>query len=56
MTTEYLRLPFVPVPIPVQVPDGQGGANQPQNPYQQQSPYQPQYPYQQQNPYMSPGY
>ncbi len=56
MTTEYLRLPFVPVPIPVQVPEGQGGANQPQNPYQQQSPYQPQYPYQQQNPYMSPGY
>jgi hypothetical protein len=56
MTTEYLRLPFLPVPIPVQVPDGQGGANQPQNPYQQQSPYQPQYPYQQQNPYLSPGY
>ena len=24
MTTEYLRLPFLPVPIPVQVPDGQG--------------------------------
>jgi Hsp70 protein len=56
MTTEYLRLPFLPVPIPVQVPDGQGGASQPQNPYQQQNPYQPQYPYQQQNPYMSPGY
>jgi hypothetical protein len=27
MTTEYLRVPFVPVPIPVQVPEGQGGAN-----------------------------
>ncbi|MGA7468335.1 Hsp70 family protein [Mycobacterium sp.] len=62
MTTTYLNLPFVPVPIPVQVPQGQGGANQqPQNPYQQQSPYQPQNPYQQspympQNPYSNPGY
>ncbi|MGH3594937.1 MAG: Hsp70 family protein [Mycobacterium sp.] len=24
MTTEYLRVPFVPVPIPIQVPQGQG--------------------------------
>ncbi|WP_414688921.1 Hsp70 family protein [Mycobacterium sp.] len=61
MTTTYLNLPFVPVPIPVQVPEGQGGATQqPPNPYQQQNPYQ-QNPYQQspyapQNPYMNPGY
>lgn len=33
MTTEYLRVPFVPVPIPVQVPEGQGGASSPQNPF-----------------------
>ncbi|WP_428342687.1 Hsp70 family protein [Mycobacterium sp.] len=65
MTTTYLNLPFVPVPIPVQVPEGQGGANQqPQNPYQQQNPHQQspyqQNPYQQspyqQNPYAGPGY
>ena len=69
MTTTYLKLPFVPVPIPIQVPQGQGGATQqpdspyqPQNPYQQQSPYMPQNPYQPQspympqNPYMNPGY
>ena len=66
MTTTYLNLPFVPVPIPVQVPEGQNGANQqPQNPYQQQnpyqnpyqqSPYQPQSPYMPQNPYSGPGY
>jgi hypothetical protein len=31
MTTEYLRLPMVPVPIPIQVPQNQ--APQPQNPY-----------------------
>lgn len=29
MTTTYLNLPFVPVPIPVQVPGGQGSPNQP---------------------------
>ena len=41
MTTTYLNLPFLPMPIPVQVPEGQGGASQqPQNPYQQQNPYQ----------------
>ncbi|MDT5049923.1 MAG: hypothetical protein QOG75_5823, partial [Mycobacterium sp.] len=40
MTTTYLNLPFVPVPIPVQVPEGQGGATQqPQSPYQPQNPY-----------------
>ena len=56
MTTTYLKLPFVPVPIPVQVPEGQGGASQPQSPYQPQNPYQPQSPYQPQYPYGSPGY
>jgi hypothetical protein len=49
MTTSYINVPFVPVPIPIQVPN-QG----PQNPYQQapQYPYQqaPQYPYQYQQP------
>ena len=60
MTTTYLNLPFVPVPIPVQVPEGQSGPQQqPQNPYQQspyqQNPYQ-QSPYMPQNPYMNPGY
>ncbi len=66
MTTTYLNLPFVPVPIPVQVPEGQGGATQqPQNQYPQQNPYQ-QSPYQQnpynqspygpQYPYSGPGY
>jgi cell division ATPase FtsA len=33
MTTEYLRVPFVPVPIPVQVPENQGNADRPQNPF-----------------------
>jgi hypothetical protein len=31
MTTDYLTIPFVPVPIPVQVPGGQGAP--PQNPF-----------------------
>ena len=52
MTTTYLKLPFVPVPIPVQVPEEPGATNQqPQSPYQPQNPYQPQSPYQPQNPY-----
>jgi Hsp70 protein len=52
MTTTYLKLPFVPVPIPVQVPEGPGATNQqPQSPYQPQNPYQPQSPYQPQYPY-----
>jgi hypothetical protein len=50
MTTTYLKLPFVPVPIPVQVPQGEAGPSQPASPYQPQAPYQPQYPY------GSPGY
>jgi hypothetical protein len=33
MTTSYLTVPFVPVPIPVQVPN--------QQPYQPYQPYQP---------------
>jgi hypothetical protein len=55
MTTTYLNLPFVPIPIPVQVPEGQAGANQqPQNSYQQPNPYQPN-PYQP-NPYQQSPY
>jgi hypothetical protein len=40
MTTTYITVPFVPVPIPIQVP-----YQAPQNPYQApQNPYQaPQY-------------
>ncbi|WIM87109.1 Hsp70 family protein [Candidatus Mycobacterium wuenschmannii] len=53
MTTTYLNLPFVPVPIPVQVPEGQQ-PQQPQNQYPQQNPYQ-QGPYQQ-NPYQQSPY
>ena len=52
MTTSYITVPFVPVPIPIQVPN-QGPQNQaPQYPYQApQYPYQaPQYPYQYQQP------
>ncbi|OCB52960.1 molecular chaperone [Mycobacterium vulneris] len=41
MTTTYVTVPFVPVPIPIQVPN-RGETQQPQYPYQQQ----PQYPYQ----------
>jgi hypothetical protein len=57
MTTTYITVPFVPVPIPIQVP---ANPNQtPQNPYQSpQNPYQaPQYPYQApQYPYQAPQY
>jgi Hsp70 protein len=42
MTTTYVTVPFVPVPIPIQVPN----RGETQNPYPQ-NPY-PQYPYQQQ--------
>ncbi|WP_235654374.1 hypothetical protein [Mycolicibacterium houstonense] len=42
MTTTYVTVPFVPVPIPIQVPN-RGETQQPQYPYQ---PQQPQYPYQ----------
>jgi actin-like ATPase involved in cell morphogenesis len=64
MTTSYITVPFVPVPIPIQVPN-QGPQSQapqypaqaPQYPYQQapQYPYQaPQYPYQYQQPQQLP--
>ncbi|OBJ99978.1 molecular chaperone [Mycolicibacterium fortuitum] len=43
MTTTYVTVPFVPVPIPIQVPN----RGETQNPY----PQQPQYPYQQQPQY-----
>lgn len=42
MTTTYVTVPFVPVPIPIQVPN-RGETQQPQYPYQ---PQPPQYPYQ----------
>ena len=44
MTTSYIRLPFVPVPIPIQVPKG------PDQPAESQPPANPYYPGQQ-NPY-----
>lgn len=55
MTTNYLTIPFVPVPIPVEVPEGQAP---PQNPYMnpptEQAPaMQPSAP---QNPYVGPPY
>jgi hypothetical protein len=51
MTTTYINVPFVPVPIPIQVPQTQAPQT-PQYPYgQPQYPYQaPQYPYQYQQP------
>ena len=60
MTTTYITVPFVPVPIPIQVPQTQAPQT-PQYPYQQapQYPYQqaPQYPYQApQYPYQVPQY
>ncbi len=45
MTTSYIRLPFVPVPIPIQVPKG------PDQPVESQPPANPYYPPQQQYPY-----
>ncbi|KAB7758893.1 Hsp70 family protein [Mycolicibacterium mucogenicum] len=45
MTTSYIRLPFVPVPIPIQVPKG------PDQPAESQPPTNPYYPGQQQYPY-----
>jgi hypothetical protein len=40
MTTSYITVPFVPVPIPIQVPNS--GTPAPEYP---QYPQQPQYPY-----------
>jgi actin-like ATPase involved in cell morphogenesis len=54
MTTSYITVPFVPVPIPIQVPASptpvpqyppQYPYQQPQYPYQQPQYQQPQYPY-----------
>jgi hypothetical protein len=39
MTTSYIRVPFVPVPVPIQVPN-QGPVEQAPA-YQQPQPYQP---------------
>ncbi|MUL47932.1 Hsp70 family protein [Mycobacterium sp. CBMA293] len=56
MTTSYIRLPFVPVPIPIQVPNTE--TQSPANPYypgQQYPQYPQQYPqYPQQYPYQPP--
>jgi actin-like ATPase involved in cell morphogenesis len=45
MTTSYINVPFVPVPIPIQVPNQGPQSQAPQYPYQA-----PQYPYQYQQP------
>jgi hypothetical protein len=61
MTTEYLTVPFVPVPIPIQVPQRPGDPNRPQvpqrpgDPYQPQVPQRPGNPYQPQDPFLNPG-
>jgi hypothetical protein len=51
MTTSYITVPFVPVPIPIQVPNS--GPPQPAQTYPQypQQPQYPQYPQQPQFPY-----
>jgi hypothetical protein len=43
MTTTYIKVPFVPVPIPIQVPQTQAPQYQP--PQTQAPQYQPQYQY-----------
>jgi hypothetical protein len=40
MTTTYINVPFVPVPIPIQVPQNQYQAPQYQPPYQYLQPQQ----------------
>ncbi|MUL76259.1 Hsp70 family protein [Mycolicibacterium sp. CBMA 226] len=45
MTTSYIRLPFVPVPIPIQVPKGPDQPAESQPPTNPYYPGQPQYPY-----------
>jgi hypothetical protein len=52
MTTEWLRIPLLPVPIPVQVPQNQAPVQQ--TPVQQYPQY-PQYPQNSQNPFLGPG-
>jgi hypothetical protein len=48
MTTSYIRVPFVPVPVPIQVPNTgaqQAPAYEQQPPYYQQQPVYPQSPW-----------
>ncbi len=52
MTTEWIRVPLLPVPIPVQVPQTQA----PQAPQYTPYPQYPAYPGNSQNPFLSPGY
>lgn len=52
MTTEWIRVPLLPVPIPIQVPQTQA----PQAPQAPQYPQYPQYPGNSQNPFLTPGY
>jgi actin-like ATPase involved in cell morphogenesis len=49
MTTSYINVPFLPVPIPIQVPNQGPQTQAPQYPYQA-----PQYPYQYQQPQQLP--
>ncbi|TAM64092.1 Hsp70 family protein [Mycobacterium sp.] len=62
MTTEWIHVPLLPVPIPIQVPQKQAPATPqyPANEYPQYQPYPgneyPQYPGSSQNPYLGPGY
>ncbi|KPN50531.1 hypothetical protein AN931_20235 [Mycobacterium intracellulare subsp. chimaera] len=69
MTTEWIHVPLLPVPIPIQVPQKQAPATPqypqyspqyPSNEYPQYQPYPgneyPQYPGSSQNPYWGPGY
>ncbi|GAA4531757.1 Hsp70 family protein [Mycobacterium paraffinicum] len=58
MTTEWIHVPLLPVPIPIQVPQTQAPQTQaPQyTPYPQYPQQYPQYPGNSQNPFLSPGY
>lgn len=62
MTTEWIHVPLLPVPIPIQVPQKQAPATPqyPANEYPQYQPYPgneyPQYPGSSQNPFLGPGY
>lgn len=66
MTTEWIHVPLLPVPIPIQVPQKQAPATPqypsqyPANEYPQYQPYPgsdySQYPGSSQNPFLGPGY
>ena len=62
MTTEWIHVPLLPVPIPIQVPQKQAPATPqyPANEYPQYQQYPgneyPQYPGSSQNPFLGPGY